>query len=488
MLAIPSLRRRTIGALVWNLSGNAGHQLFALLVAIVLARLLEPEHFGLIGMLVLFIGVGNFLVDAGFTAALVQKREIDRELSTIVLAVNLTTGVVLASAMAIGAPYLSAFFEEPDLAPLATILSIGFVINALGCVQTAHLTRQLNFRALTSASMIAILISGTGAIVLAAMGFGVWSLAAQQLSNVLIRVTLLWCFNRWRPQVSIRWARINELLGFSLRMVLSGLLHQVSSNLYYLVIGRTYSTADVGYYSRALLLQQMPSQGLGTTVGQVTFPVFSSLHDERDRLYSVARRSFGMLAMINTPVMLGLAIVAPEVVRIVLGERWDPVAPLLQILCFVGLLAPLGLNNLSMLMGLGRSDLFLRQDIVKAILVVVNIAVTFRLGLAWMMAGHVLVTAVVYCVNARAVGKLIGFGLRAQVSDVAPYLAAAVVMLAVVVPMGAAVVDGPALKLAVQVTVGAGVYVGACAILRPAAFREAWSTVGNAIGNRFQAP
>jgi teichuronic acid exporter len=480
-----SLRQRTIRALAWSMSGSLAHHVVTLGTAVILARLLEPEDFGLVGMLALIFGLTSMMVDGGFITALVQRRSLDRELSSTVFFFNVGMGFYLALAVILGAPFIASFFQEPVLAPLASLLSITLIINALAVVQVAHLMRGLRFKALMAVNLSAVFISGGIGIGFALLGFGVWSLAAQQISNALVRTSMIWASNRWVPSLTFSWTRLGEVLGFGWRMASAGALHHVSVGLYLAVIGRIHSPADVGFYSRAVLLQQIPSQALGVSVGQVTFPVLSSIQDEIARVKAGVERSLATLAMLNAPAMFGLAAVAEPLVVAIFTDKWAPAIPLLQILCFVGLLSPLAMNNLGLFMALGRPDLFLRLDLIKAGLTVLNIVLTWRHGITAMVAGQVAVTAIVYFFGARHAGTLIGYGFWSQVKDVVPYFLAALVMATIVVAVDPMLPDDALLKLTAKALVGGAVYVVICYAFGFKAFRESLSAATAAMSSRF---
>ena len=239
---------------------------------------------------------------------------------------------------------------------------------------------------------------------MAAGGFGVWSLAAQQIAGSFFQTTLLWFWNDWRPALIFSFKSLQEMFGFGSRLLASGLLDQIFSNIYLVVIGKLFSANDLGFFTRASSLQELPSQTLAGVVGRVTFPVFSTIQDDPARLKRGLKKALTLLVLINFPMMIGLAVVARPLVLVLLTEKWAESIIYLQLLCAVGLLFPLHLINLNILQSMGRSDLFLRLEIIKKALVVINIAVTWRWGISAMICGMVAMSMIAYYLNSYYTG------------------------------------------------------------------------------------
>ncbi len=475
------LQKRTVRALAWSFVEAFAQRGIQFAIGIVLARLLFPEQFGLIGMLTIFIAVMRSFLDSGFAAALIQKKEVtDRELSSIFY-FNVAVGVAAAGLLCLAAPAIAAFYRQPVLAPLTRALSAVIVINSFAMVQSALLIRRIDFKTQTKVSVAAGAVSGAAGIAMAVMGYGVWSLVVQQVSAALIATICLWLLSSWRPSPVFSMAALRSLFGYGSRLLASSVLNQLFDNLYLVVIGRVFSPADLGFFTRAKTLNELPSQTLAELTGRVTFPVFSSIQDDIDRVRRGLRKTLTALVMINFPVLIGLAVVAPLLVRLLLTDKWAPAVPYLQLLCAGSLLYPLHLMNLNVLQALGRSDLFLRLEIIKKALIVINIAVTWRWGISAMIWGMLATSVIGYVLNTWYTGKFVRYPLKDQATDLLPYLGASLAMGAAVLAIGRLQPGRGWPALLVQVGVGSLFYLALCRAFRLEAFMEAWQAAATRI-------
>lgn len=468
------LKSKTLNALSWSFVESIGARGVQFVIGIVLARLLLPEQFGLIGMLAIFMAVAQAFVTSGFGAALIQKRHPTLIDTCSVFYFNIVVGLIAAGLLCLVAPWIAAFFRETMLTSLTRALSLTIVINSFGAIHNAMIIKQINFKTLTKVSLIGSLLSGAVGITMALRGFGVWSLAVQQIASSLFGTVLLWVFSTWRPALVFSLKSLQGMFGFGSRILVSGLLDQIFNNIYLVVIGRLFSATELGFYTRANSLQELPSQTLGHMVGRVTFPVFSSMQDDRDRLKSGMNKALTTMALVNFPMMIGLAVVAQPLVVLLLTEKWVECVPYLQLLCVVGLLYPVHLINLNLLQALGRSDLFLRLEIIKKGLIVVNIAVMWRWGISAMISGMIVVSMINFYLNGYYTGRFINYPVFEQARDLVSYLLAAVMMGAVV--HAAHLLPFPNLwsMFLVQVLTGVIAYCSLCRILRLSAFMELW--------------
>jgi O-antigen/teichoic acid export membrane protein len=305
---------------------------------------------------------------------LIQKKNAAHIDECSIFYFNIFVGFLAAGLLCFAAPWIAGFYIQPLLVPLTCALSLNLIINAFGLVQTTLLTKHIDFKTQLKVSVIATVISGTIGVTMALNGFGVWSLVAQSLSSNLFRTALLWLFNNWRPSLVFSFISLRGMFAFGSRLLASGLLGTVFENIYLVVIGKLFSPMALGFYSRAKGLQQLPVANISSIVSRVTFPVFSSVQDDKPRLKNGVRKALTMLVMINFPMMVGLAIVAKPLVLVLLTEKWAPCIPYLQLLCVVGMLYPVHVINLSALTAQGPSDLFFRIEILKEILMVIAIA------------------------------------------------------------------------------------------------------------------
>ena len=472
-----SLQQKTVHALSWSLLQAIAQGGVQFVIGIVLARLLFPEQFGLIGMLTIFVSVIRTFLDSGFGAALIQKREVTQTDICSIFYFNILVGLVAAGLLCLAAPWIAAFYNQPMLTPLTRALSLTIVINSFGMIQNTILTKEINFKTQTKISLIAGVLSGITGITLAALGFGVWSLVVQQLSASLFTTVSLWLFNSWRPALIFSFNALRAMFGFGSRLLFSSVLNQVFENIYFVVIGKLFSAADLGYFTRAKNMNDLPSQTLAGMVGRVTFPVFSTIQDDPDRVKRGFQKALTLLSLVNFPIMIGLAVTARPLVLIMLTEKWSASIPYLQLLCFDGLLYPLHVINLNVLQSLGRSDLFLRLEIIKKIMVAINIAVTWQWGISAMIYGMILTSIIGYYLNCYYNGLLVKYSMKEQVRDFFPYLIMSILMGIAVYAAGLLEFKSHWSMLFVQMATGIAIYVSLCRAFRLKAFMEIWQAM-----------
>ncbi|MEW6115770.1 MAG: lipopolysaccharide biosynthesis protein [Nitrospirota bacterium] len=474
-----SLQHTTVYALLWSFLDAVAQRGVQFIISIVLARLLFPEQFGLIGMLTIFMAVTRTFLDSGFGAALIQKQEVTQTDICSIFYFNIAVGLAAAGLLSLAAPWIAAFYRQPILTPLTRALSLTIVINSFGMIQKTVLTKHINFKVQTKVSLIAGVLSGAAGITLAAHGFGVWSLVVQQISASLFATVSLWAFSSWRPALIFSFTALREMFGFGSRLLASSVLNQFFDNIYFVVIGKLFSATDLGFFTRAKTMNDLPSQTLSGIVARVTFPVFSTIQGDRARLKRGLKKALAILVLVNFPLMIGLAVIARPLVLALLTEKWAACVPYFQLLCVVGMLFPLQAMNLNVLQALGRSDLFLRLEIIKKIMIVINIAVTWRWGISAMIYGMIINSVISYYLNSYYNGVLVDYPLREQVLDLLPYLIVAIVMGSAVYAAGLPQFLTHWSRLLVQITAGCVLYVGLCRMLRLKAFMEIWQAMWN---------
>ena len=466
------LKNKTMNALSWSFIERLGQQGIQFFIAIILARLLAPAEFGLIAMLAIFMAVAQSFIDSGFGSALIQNQDATHVDECSIFYFNILVGVIAAGLLCLTAPWIASFYNVPILVPLTRALSLNLVINAFGLIQTTLLTKQINFKAQFKVSLIATFFSGTIGIIMAYNGFGVWSLVAQSLSQNIFRSYLLWLFVSWRPSFIFSIQSLRKLFAFGSKLLFSGLLNTFFENIYLVVIGKLFSPADLGFYSRAKGFQELPVQNISSSVARVTYPVFSSIQDDKVRLKVGVQRALTSMVILSFPLMIGLAVVAGPLVRLLLTDKWLPCVPYLQLLCAAGILYPLHVINLNVLMAQGRSDLFLRLEVLKKVLVLIAIAITYRWGISAIIIGQVFISLVALYLNAYYTGKILDYPVSAQVKDVAP-----VMVISIIVGIAAYCVklihlQNDVFLLMIQILFGAMVYIVLCRLARIPAFLE----------------
>ena len=466
------LKKKTVSGLFWSFLERFGQQVIQFVISIILARLLLPEEFGLIAMLMIFMAIAQSFINSGFSQALIQKQNVTHIDECSIFYFNILVGFLAAGLLCLAAPWIAGFYNQPLLIPLTCALSLNMIINAFGLIQTTLFTKQIDFKTQLKVSVIATIPSGAIGITMAFNGFGVWSLVAQSLGSNLFRTILLWFFNTWRPSLVFSFDSLRDMFSFGSRLLASGLLDTVFRNIYLVVIGKLFPPADLGFYSRALRFQELPVTSISNIISRVAFPVFSSVQDDKPRLKRGVRKSLSMLVMINFPLMVGLAVVAKPMVIVLLTEKWLPCISYLQLLCLVGMLYPLHVINLNVLIAQGRSDLFFRLEVLKKIIVVIAIAVTYRWGIIAMIYGQIATSCIAYFLNAYYTGKMLDYPITEQIHDLIPSLALAVIMGLAVYSFKYTPMVNQLVLLAAQTLTGIVLYAVLCYIFRISSFME----------------
>lgn len=469
-----SLRHKTLRGLFWSLFDRLGQQGIQFIIGIILARLLMPEQFGLIAMLGIFMAIAQTFIDSGFGSALIQKKDATHLDESSVFYFNIVLGFLAAGIMVLSAPWIARFYNAPMLIPLTRVLSLNLIIGSFGSIQGVLLTKHLDFKSAAKIGFISIVISGTVGVSMAYLGYGVWSLVAQSIGGGIIRVVLLWYFMPWRPAWRFSLISLRKLFSFGSKMLSSSLLDTIFVNLYTIIIGKLFSAADLGYFTRAQSTQQLPSHSISGIVGRVTFPVFSSIQDDKPRLKQALRKALMTLMLGNFPMMIGLALVARPMVMVLLTEKWLPSVPYLQILCVAGVLYPLHVINLNVLMAQGRSDLFFRLEIIKKVMVAIAIFISYRFGIMGMCYGIVVTSYLAYYINSYYTGKLLNYPITEQIKDFLPSLAISGAMGILVFGIGFVPFPNDWVLLFAQVSAGIMVYGVLCLYFRVVDLSE-WS-------------
>ena len=471
------LRSRTYHGALWSAIDAVGARFLQFVIGIILARLLTPAEFGVVGMLAIFIAVSQALLSSGFVSALIQKEEVAPEDSSSVFYFNIGISLVLVCMYWLTAPWVASFYGQPLLVPLARALSVVVIVSAFSVVQSAMLTRNMDFQIQTKVSLASGIGSGAIGIFMAYRGFGVWSLIAQQISAAVLRTVLYWMFNNWRPQLVFSLDALRRMFKFGSRILTSSVLSQVAQNIHYVVIGRLFSPAALGFYTRARQMEKLPSTTLTSVVSRVIFPAFSKMQTDDARLKAGLRKAVTVLMLVSAPVMIGLAAVAEPLVLVLLTDTWLPSVPYLQLLCLVALTLPLRVLNKNVLYAKGRSDLALRIDMIDKGLTFLGIAVAWRWGIMGLIVAQLVGALITLLVTFHQTKKIVGYGVLEQLTDVAPYLGFAFVMGAVVSLLGHLSSIGALPLLLFQIGAGVAAYLCLCCVFRPSAFREVWGYV-----------
>ena len=404
-----SLKHKTVKGVGWSFIDNLSSSGITFLVGLVLARLLTPSEYGIMAILTIFIAVSNSIVDSGFSNALIRKTDAKQVDYNTVFLFNLVVSGLLYVVLFFAAPSISVFFKEPLLVEVMRVIGWVLVINALAIIPRTLFVKEVNFKTQTKVSLIASISSGVVGISMALAGMGVWSLVGQQLSRQLLNTLFLWIYCKWRPVWEFSIQSFKELFGFGSKLLLSGLLDTVFKEIYSLVIGRCYTSAQLGQYTRANQFNQIFSSNLTTVIQRVSYPVLSAY-----------RKVIKSTMLISFACMLGLAAVAKPLIILLIGEKWLPAVGFLQIICFSGMLYPLHAINLNILQVKGRSDLFLKLEIIKKIIAVGPLVLGVLFSIEYMLWGSVCTSFIAYFLNSYYSANLINYPTKEQIKDILP--------------------------------------------------------------------
>lgn len=456
----------TVKGLAWSFLDNIVVQGVGFITGIILARLLSPREFGLVGMVTIFIALGQSFVDSGFTQALIRKKECTQADYSTVFFFNVLVGIAWYILLLVSAGSIAGFFSQPELTGLVPVLGLGVVINAFSIIQTTQLTKRIDFKLQTRISVVSSILSGIIAVVLAFRGFGVWSLVVLSLARNILNTLFLWFWNKWKPSLVFDLTSFKKLFGFGSKLLLVGLIDTTYRNIYLAVIGKFFSAADLGFYTRADQFKQLPSQNLTAIVQRVSYPVLSSISDDFPAMKSAYKKLIKSTMLISFVLMIGLAAVAEPMVLTLIGEQWLVSAEYLQLLCFGGMLYPLHALNLNMLSVQGRSDLFLRLEIIKKALAVPVIIVGINYGIKVMIMAMIVNSLIAYYLNSYWSGRFIGYSMLEQVRDILPSFLLASTMGLAVFFTGHLIAASPIITLAVQILVGALLTIGLAELIQ----------------------
>jgi teichuronic acid exporter len=423
-----NLKERTLTGLIWNMMERVGVRIVQFIPTIILARLLSPGEFGLIGMVTIFIVITQIFLDSGFGLALIQKKDATYTDECSIFYFNILVGGLAFIALFFAAPLVAAFYEQPILTPLMRWLSLDILITSASLIQITILTRKIDFKSLLKANLLATIVGGLIGILAAYLGFGVWSLVLQTISNTVIQTITLWLVCDWRPAWLFSLDALRGMFGFGSRMLSSNLVGSFFDNLYQVFIGKVFSAESLGYYTRAFSLRSIVIDTTSDTIGRVLFPALASIQDNTTRLKQAYRKSILLTTFIHFPLMAGLILVARPLILTLFSAKWEESVIFFQLMCGAGIIYPLHVINLNILKVTGRSDLFFRLEVIKRTLIVVNIWLTYPYGIRAMLAGNIILTLLAYLLNSYYSKQLIGYSMPSQIRDFLPALGYTVTM------------------------------------------------------------
>jgi len=451
--------------MLWSAIDKFAVQSVSFVIGIVLARLLMPADFGLIGMLSIFIAISGTFVDSGMGDGLVQKKDRTDDDYSTVFVFNIVVSISVYFILFVSAPFIAEFYNMPQLVLLTRVLSINIVINSFAAVQRARLLINVDFKAFAKVNVIASLSSGLIAVYFAYIGFGVWALVMQNIISTSVNVALISYQNKWKPSIKFSKDSFKKLFGFGSKLLLTSLVAKFIQEISNLAIGKYYSASSLGYYTKAKGFAELSSGTVTAILQRVTYPILASLQDDREKMISVYRRLIRITTFFVFPVMTLISLLSYQIVIILLTEKWASVIVLLQWIVFARFFYPISAINMNMLKAIGRSDLFMKVDFSKIPIVIIALAITIPIGVKAIVIGQVITSCIAFFFNAYMPGKILGYGALKQLKDMFPiFVAIGIMSIAVYVTL--LFFDNLYIELVLGMTVGIGTYLFVCYLLK----------------------
>lgn len=473
-----TFRNKTISGVIWKAMESGGNQFVKLVISVVLARLLDPENYTTLALLQIFVIFAETLIKRGFATALLQRKNADNVDFSSALWLMLSLAAVFYAVLYFTAPAIADYYKQPLIIPALRIVSLTLFSGAFNSVQGAIIQRKLEFRKFCMSTLATTLVSGSVALYLAYSGYGVWALVAQQMINSFLNVLILWLLDRWKPVLVISFQRIKELFSFGWKILISSLMDTGYNSLSSLVIGKRYIGDSLAFYNRGRTYPDLMATNLTSVALAVLFPAYAQHQDDPVRVREMVRKTNRSSALMIFPMMAGLAAVATPFISVLLTDKWLPSVPYMQLMCIVSALYPIEATDLQAMNALGRSDLYLKTEIIKKVFGIVVLAVsvlafTTPIAIAW----AVMLTAVFSMFVTMVVMKrLFGYRWRDQIWDLLPPILLSAVMWGVVYGVSLLVLP-EIVSLILQVVCGIAVYLGLAVLLKLESFSYLWNAM-----------
>lgn len=412
------LGNKIFNGLVWSAIEKLAIQLIQFVIGIILARILTPEEYGIIGLLLVFIAISKVFIDSGFTQALVQKQNrTDADISSVFLT-NIGISLLCYILLFVAAPFVANYYDIEVLSPLLRVLALSLIINSFFAVPSTLLTIQMDFKTLTKVTLTSTIVSGTIAIWMAYNGYGVWSLAWQAVIRAVVVTTMVWFFVSWRPKLLFSKKSIGQLFKFGSNLLVGSLLNTAVNNFYALFIAKVISAKDLGYYTRGTQFSDVVFSFVNTSMNRVLFPGLAAVQDDLPKLVLHTKGIIKSVSVVIIPVFLFLTVMAKPIILLLLTDKWLPAVPIMQFLCVARLITIISGINVNLLKVIGRSDLMLRQQYVKIIIRVGLFFVFLKHGIVYIALGELLSTAIHFFINTYYPGKIMKYGALKQLKDI----------------------------------------------------------------------
>ena len=416
------LRSQSLSGIKWSAIERFAVQGIQFVIGLILARLLTPSDYGIIGMLAIFMAISQTIIDSGFSKALIQKQDRTEIDFSTAFFFNIVVGFVCYVILFVASPYIAAFFKEPILKDVLRVLAINLFLNSLAVVPVAKLSINVDFKTQSKASIISTLLSGTLGIVLAYRGVGVWALVAQSVSHSFVNVLLLWCLLKWKPMWKYSWISFKSLFGYGGNILVAGIISTIYSNINTLVIGKFYTPKDLGYFTRGQQFPSLLSSNLTSIIQRVTFPILSKIQDDNQRLASVYRDYIKISSMGIFFLLVFLAYIAKPLITFLLTDKWIDAVIYLQVFCYAMMFDHISAINLNFLYVKGKTNLVLRLEFIKKALAFILLLISISFGVLAICLSQVVYTQIAIFINTYYTGKFLNLGYIKQLRDYIPYL------------------------------------------------------------------
>lgn len=412
------LRQKTIFSMIWSSIGKFGTLGMSFISNLVLARILMPSDFGYIGMLHIFIAISQVFINGGFGSALIQKKNVSHIDYSTVFYYNLLLSLIFYVLLYLAAPYIADFYKMHLLKDILRVQSIILIVNSFSLVQSIQLQKNLRFKALSVRNIIAALIGAVVAIIMALLGYGVWSLVFSNLIAAITSVILLWRMSSWRPTLEFSFNSLKNMFSFGGLMLLSSLVETAYTNIQGLIIGKVFTAKDLGYYTQARKLEDVPTNALSSIVNQVSFPVFSQLQDNLNSLRAGVQRNITSISFLNFPLMVLFIVIARPLIILLYTQRWEESIPYFQILCVGAMLYVINTVNTNVIRSLGKGALYFWVQLIKRLSGIISIVISVQYGIETMLWTIVILNYIFFIINGIVTGKIINYGFIAQLKDI----------------------------------------------------------------------
>ncbi|SHJ29811.1 Membrane protein involved in the export of O-antigen and teichoic acid [Fibrobacter sp. UWP2] len=470
-MAEGSLKNKVIGGMAWTGIEKIVNKAVNFLIGIALARMLAPTDYGVIGMLAIFIAVANTFTDSGLSNALIQKQDRTEKDFCTIFYFNIVVAIGFYLALFFASPYIAQFYNMPILEDVTKVVALSLIITGFTAVQRTRLTIDLRFQTQALISVISLLVTGAVGLILAYLGFGVWALVFQALAGQLISSICIWYCSRWMPKLIFSKTSFKQLFGFGSKLLCSSLINTIYGNLYTLVIGKAFSPADVGFYNKGNEYALLPTQAMQDMTLKVNYPILAKMQDDNERLLRAYRKLLRTPLFLLYPVLTVIAVTAEPLIEVMIGPKWLPCVPILQVLCFGYMFSPLTHINLNLLYVKGRTDLVLKLELIKKPIGFAILFATLPFGIYAMVIGKAAYEFIAFSFNCYYTGKILNYGEIKQLRVLIPVFVQIAVM-GVVTHFAMIPFDGSVAKVAVGIVTAAVVYFGIAAIVKDESFMD----------------